>query len=63
MEAHMEAAAPEGGTAQVAEQVCMVAAADRENRMCVHRIMPFTCSLVLLPAMCNLRNGLYRLQH
>ena len=39
----VEAAAPEGGTAQVVEQVGMVATADRECCMCVHRIMLFTC--------------------
>ena len=34
-----EAAEPEGGIAQVAEQVCMVATADREYCSCARRIM------------------------
>ena len=50
-----EAAEPEGGIAQVAEQVCMVATADREYCSCARRIMLFQWLVVLLPAMCNLR--------
>ena len=51
----VEPAPPEGSTAQVVEQVCRVATADREYCMYVHRTMLFACLLVLVPAMWILR--------
>ena len=57
----MEADAVEGPTAQVVgsstdKKVSMVATADPECCMGVHRIMLFTCPLLLLPATHNLPN-------